>query len=42
MTWRHRITLLRDADRDGIAETRLEFLVGLSSPFGMALVGDVL
>ena len=35
----NRITLLRDADGDGIAETRSVFLAGLSSPFGMALVG---
>src|SRR4051812_30851771 len=34
-----RITLLRDADGDGVAETRSAFLTGLSSPFGMALVG---
>ncbi|MEO8562498.1 MAG: sorbosone dehydrogenase family protein [bacterium] len=37
-----RITLLRDADGDGVAELRTPFLVGLHSPFGMALVGDVL
>jgi glucose/arabinose dehydrogenase len=37
-----RITLLRDADGDGVAETRSVFLAGLHSPFGMALVGDVL
>jgi len=36
----NRITLLRDADGDGIAETRTVFLEGLNSPFGMALVGD--
>jgi glucose/arabinose dehydrogenase len=36
----NRITLLRDADGDGIAETRSVFLEGLHSPFGMALVGD--
>lgn len=34
-----RITLLRDADGDGIAETRSTFLENLHSPFGMALVG---
>ncbi|WP_442970706.1 PQQ-dependent sugar dehydrogenase [Roseomonas sp. USHLN139] len=34
-----RITLLRDADGDGIAEQRAVFLSGLRSPFGMALVG---
>ena len=38
----NRITLLRDADADGVAETRSALLTGLSSPFGMALVGDVL
>ncbi|MGB3810707.1 MAG: sorbosone dehydrogenase family protein [Parvibaculum sp.] len=36
----NRITLLRDADGDGVAETREIFLQGLNSPFGMALVGD--
>ncbi|CAN5434979.1 sorbosone dehydrogenase family protein [soil metagenome] len=35
----NRITLLRDADGDGIAETRSVFLQGLNSPFGMSLVG---
>ena len=34
-----RITLLRDADRDGVAEVQTPFLTGLASPFGMALVG---
>ena len=38
----NRITLLRDADGDGVAETRTVFLEGLNSPFGMALVGDML
>src|SRR3954466_3030572 len=38
----NRITLLRDGDGDGIAETRSVLLAGLSSPFGMALVGDML
>ena len=37
-----RITLLRDADGDGVAETRSAFLTDLNSPFGMALVGDTL
>jgi glucose/arabinose dehydrogenase len=37
-----RITLLRDADGDGVAETRSVFLSGLASPFGMALVKDTL
>ena len=36
----NRITLLRDADKDGIAETRTVFLSGLNSPFGMTLVGS--
>jgi glucose/arabinose dehydrogenase len=35
-----RITLLRDANGDGVAETRSTFLDKLTSPFGMALVGD--
>ena len=34
-----RITLLRDADGDGVAEVRSVFLDGLHSPFGMALIG---
>jgi glucose/arabinose dehydrogenase len=36
----NRITLLRDADGDGTAETRSVFLENLNSPFGMVLVGD--
>ena len=36
----NRITLLRDADGDGVAETRDTLLQGLRQPFGMALVGD--
>jgi len=36
----NRITLLRDADNDGVAEERSVFLSGLNSPFGMALVGN--
>lgn len=36
----NRITLLRDADGDGVAETREAFLEGLRQPFGMALLGD--
>jgi glucose/arabinose dehydrogenase len=36
----NRITLLRDADGDGAAETRSIFLSGLNSPFGMVLVGE--
>ncbi|MFL6767785.1 MAG: PQQ-dependent sugar dehydrogenase [Sphingomicrobium sp.] len=38
----NRITLLRDADGDGIAEFRSTLLSGLRSPFGMALVGGEL
>lgn len=41
-----RIVLLRDADGDGVAETRTVFAQGptngLTSPFGMTLVGDTL
>jgi hypothetical protein len=36
----NRITLLRDSDGDGVAETREVFLEGQNQPFGMALVGD--
>lgn len=36
----NRITLLRDADGDGIAELRTVFLKNLNSPFGMTLVGS--
>jgi glucose/arabinose dehydrogenase len=36
----NRITLLRDADGDGVAEHRSALLEGLSQPFGMALLGD--
>ena len=38
----NRITLLRDADGDGVAETRAVFLKGLNAPFGMALVGNTM
>jgi glucose/arabinose dehydrogenase len=34
----NRITLLRDADGDGVAETRSAFMTGLNSPFGMTLL----
>ena len=37
-----RVTLLRDADGDGVAETRSIILSGVKSPFGMTLVGDAL
>ena len=36
----NRITLLRDADGDGVAELRAVLLSGLNSPFGMALIDD--
>lgn len=36
----NRITLLRDGNGDGVAETRTVFLSDLNSPFGMALVGN--
>jgi len=36
----NRITLLRDADGDGVAEIRETFMEGLNQPFGMALLGD--
>ncbi|UVL42072.1 sorbosone dehydrogenase family protein [Pseudomonas sp. B21-040] len=36
----NRITLLRDKDHDGVAETRTVFLENLNSPFGMTLVGN--
>lgn len=35
-----RITLLRDTDGDGHAEVKSVFLSGLTSPFGMALIGN--
>lgn len=38
----NRITLLRDRDGDGVAEFRSVLIDRLSSPFGMALVGDKL
>ena len=38
----NRITLLRDANRDGVAESRTVLVSGLNSPFGMALMGGYL
>jgi glucose/arabinose dehydrogenase len=38
----NQITLLRDANGDGVAEVRSVFLSGLNSPFGMALIGQTL
>lgn len=40
VTSANRITLLRDENGDGIAESRSVLISGLNSPFGMALVGD--
>jgi glucose/arabinose dehydrogenase len=37
-----RILLLRDADGDGLAETRTVFIAKLHAPFGMTLVGNQL
>ena len=34
------ITLLRDANKDGIPEVRQLFLAGLNQPFGMLLIGN--
>ena len=36
----NRITLLRDEDGDGVAESQTVFMTGLNQPFGMALLGD--
>jgi len=36
----NRIMLLRDADGDGVAETRSILLSGLRQPYGMALIGE--
>lgn len=38
----NRITLLRDTNGDGVADVRTVFLSGLTSPFGMTLVGNTL
>ena len=38
----NRLTLLRDKDGNGVAETKTVFLEDLNSPYGMALVGDTL
>ena len=35
----NRITLLRDADNDGVAEAQDVFMEGLNQPFGMAALG---
>ncbi len=38
----NRISILRDADGDGVAELRQPFLTGLNSPYGVALAGNTL
>lgn len=38
----NRVVLLRDGDDDGTAEVRSNYIEGLKSPFGLALVGDKL
>ncbi len=38
----NRISLLRDADGDGKAESKTALLEGLNSPYGMQLVGETL
>lgn len=36
------ITLLRDVDRDGVVDERVDLLTGLNSPFGLAWADDTL
>jgi glucose/arabinose dehydrogenase len=36
----NRITLLRDANKDGVPEMRQTFLTNLRQPFGMLIIGD--
>jgi glucose/arabinose dehydrogenase len=38
----NKIMLLRDSNRDGVAETIETFMENLNQPFGMALLGDTL
>lgn len=38
----NKIVLLRDADGNGVAETKSDFATGLKQPFGMTLVGGLL
>src|SRR5205085_859328 len=35
-----KVTVLRDANRDGVAENRFTFLGGLDEPFGLAVNGQ--
>ena len=37
-----RITLLRDADGDGVVDTRSPFIENLNQPFGMQVIGETL
>ena len=36
----NRITILRDANKDGVPEIRQTFLTGLNQPFGMLIIGN--
>ncbi|WIY52284.1 sorbosone dehydrogenase family protein [Devosia sp. YIM 151766] len=38
----NRVTLLRDADGDGVAEERHALIENVRQPFGMVLIGDIL
>ena len=38
----NRVTLMRDANGDGVAEVQETYLAGLNQPFGTALIGDTL
>jgi glucose/arabinose dehydrogenase len=38
----NRISLLRDADGDGVAELKTAYIEGVNSPYGMVLSGDTL
>lgn len=38
----NRITLLRDSDGDGVAETRFALIENVRQPYGMVLLGDTL
>jgi glucose/arabinose dehydrogenase len=38
----NRLTLLRDADGDGVYESRTVFAQGLNAPYGLALIGNQL
>lgn len=38
----NRVTVMRDANGDGVAEVQQTYLAGLNQPFGTALIGDTL